>query len=219
MAAAAPQRLTLQEAIETAKRSVALFLSKYSVTDRGVSYFKTPLDDSFYEIVARVAATKDLTKKEDVNQLELEMMSVYAQTDDRKILAGVFALTLGAVYTFSAKAWEIIESLQKFLIDSGFQVTKKVPAAAGGAGGGGARAAAPPCAVCGKDAFYRCQKCAEQGLLTPYCSEECQRVDWKRGHRFVHNPPTIENVTRKRKGNSRNSRNSRNRRRTRKRRA
>ena len=220
MAAAAPVSAKLAEALETAKRAVTLFLSKYSVTDRGISYFRTPLDDSFYEIVARAAATKDLTKKEDVNRLESEMMGVYPGTE-KGILAGLFALTVGDVYNLSPKVWEIIKSIEKFLKDSGFQVTKKV-AAAGGAGGGGARAAAPvaapaappPCTVCGKAAFYRCQKCAEQGLITPYCSVECQSEDWKRGHRFVHNPPHMENVSRKR---TRNRKNRKNHRRTRKR--
>lgn len=222
MAAAAPVSAKLAEALETAKRAVTLFLSKYSVTDRGVSYFSAPLSDSFYEIVARAAATKDLTKKEEILRLKSDMTRMYGKKDDRQILADIFVLAVGDFYNFSKTDDELVESIDKFLRGSGFQVTKKV-AAAGGAGGGGARAAAapvavpaapPPCTVCGKAAFYRCQKCAEQGLITPYCSVECQSEDWKRGHRFVHNPPHMENVSRKR---TRNRKNRKNHRRTRKR--
>jgi hypothetical protein len=243
----------LPEALETTKRVVALFLSKFSVTKHGVSYCSAPLADSFYEILARAAAraaaTKDFIDENTMSKLQSDMMNMYKDGDDRIILAAICTLIFVEFYNNSTKDCDIIRNMEEFLRGLGYKVTKKAAAAAGGggarapaapaaggAGGGGARApaapaapapAAPapaaPCTVCGKAAEFACEKCREQGRVTPYCSVECQRVDWQRGHRFVHNPPPMENVSRKRKGNSRNSRNrknsrnSRNRRHTRKR--
>lgn len=45
----------------------------------------------------------------------------------------------------------------------------------------------PSCVVCEKPSKYRCARCAgSSGPEGRYCSEECQRIDWARGHGQYH---------------------------------
>ena len=85
-------------------------------------------------------------------------------------------------------------------------------AAAAPSGGAGGAAAAPipplPCAECGLPAFYRCKKCAEKGIDTPYCSAKCQRAQWP-VHKSAHPAVAERRARRTRKGNRRNHRGTR----------
>ena len=43
-----------------------------------------------------------------------------------------------------------------------------------------------PCDICGTPTRMRCQRCNSRA----YCGAECQRSDWKSGHRRVCTPAT-----------------------------
>lgn len=238
MAATASPTSKIGRALQTAKIAMTLFLSRNSVTTDSVitrgPVFKLDVASLEHICAGLVDSARTVNLEVIVGDPSrgADIIEGFVSEIKRSYSPGIgldlhypVAITMGLLAVDVACGLRRADdaTLTGFIKDSfrdlGLIVTPLAAAASGGAGGAaapsggaGGAAAAPipplPCAECGLPAFYRCKKCAEKGIDTPYCSAECQRAQWP-VHKSAHPAVAERRARRTRKGNRRNRRGTR----------